>query len=243
MTEQQWHDKVIFAYIDEPPFAYPNADGEAMGCDVELVQTILRMIGVAKIETRMVTFPELLEGVARQEWTINTPLFITPERSELVTFSRPVWALPDGFIVRRNDEQIFTSYSAIAEHDTAILGVVQGQVQHQSALNAGIPPERIRIFEAQDAIVAALLENKVDAYAATAMGHRGFVQRAKDERLQVVELEESTAAMGGFSFAKSNTSLIRAFDNALASYLGTDEHRSMMQRYGFTDAEIERVLS
>src|SRR5215470_4310043 len=104
---------VIFAYLDEPPFCAPGPDGGAIGCDVEVAFVLLRAIGIERIEARMVTFAELLPGVASGLWHINTPLFVTSERAKLVTFSRPVWALADGFMVKAGNPRQLTSYRAL----------------------------------------------------------------------------------------------------------------------------------
>ena len=94
-----WQEKVTFAYIDEPPFAAPTAEGRAVGADVELATIILQRLGVRQVETRLVTFADLLPGIVAGRWTMNTAMFITPGRSELVAFSRPIWALADGLIL------------------------------------------------------------------------------------------------------------------------------------------------
>ena len=73
-----WRERVVLAYIDEPPFGMPGPDGQARGCDVDLAMTVLHGIGVRHIEMRLTTFAELLPGVCAGRWTINTPLFVTP---------------------------------------------------------------------------------------------------------------------------------------------------------------------
>jgi polar amino acid transport system substrate-binding protein len=72
---------VTFAYLDEPPFCAPGSGGP-VGCDVEVAFAVLMAIGVERIETRLVTFADLLPGVARADWQINTPLFVTDERQQ-----------------------------------------------------------------------------------------------------------------------------------------------------------------
>ena len=130
---------VVFAYLDEPPFCAPAADGP-VGCDVEVAFAVLRAIGIERIETRLVTFAELLPGVASGAWQINTPLFITEERARLVDFSRPVWSLADGLMVQAGNPKRLTSYRALAAHADARLVVVADQVQEQRALAAGSIP-------------------------------------------------------------------------------------------------------
>jgi hypothetical protein len=44
-------------------------------------------------------------------------------------------------------------------------------------------------------------------------------------------------------FGKSDAAFMRAIDDALAAYLGSREHRSMMSRFGFSEAEIDLIAS
>jgi polar amino acid transport system substrate-binding protein len=234
---------LVFAYLDEPPFCAPGADGP-VGCDVEVAFAVLRAIGVERIETRLVTFAELLPGVAGGAWQINTPLFITAERTRLVDFSRPVWSLADGLMVQAGNPKRLISYRALAAHADARLAVVADQVQEQRALSAGLDPARILRVATQPEAVAAVRDGRADAYASVTMAHCGFLRAAPDERLAVVDFgaDGGAAAEGAYSFAKSNADLRRAFDGALPRFLGSPEHRAIMRRYHFTDADIDRVL-
>lgn len=242
-----WKQRVVLAYLDEPPFCAPGPDGRPVGCDMEVAFAVLAAIGVKRVETRLTTFADLLPGVAAGAWSLNTPLFVTPERSALVDFSRPVWSLADGFMVRAGNPKNLNSYEAVAD-GTAVLGVVADQVQEQSGLRAGIPANRIRRFATQQAAAAALLDGDVDAYASVAMAHRGYLRGAPDPRLAVVDFgasnggEGALAAYGAYSFARSSAALRRAFDAQLGSYLGSAEHRALMAGYGFTDSDVDRVV-
>jgi polar amino acid transport system substrate-binding protein len=235
---------VVFAYLDEPPFCAPAADGP-VGCDVEVAFAVLRAIGIERIETRLVTFAELLPGVASGAWHINTPLFVTEERARLVDFSRPVWSLADGLMVRAGNPKRLTSYRALAAHADARLVVVADQVQEQRALVAGLDPVRVLRVATQPEAVAAVRDGRADAYASVAMAHRGFLRAAADATLEVVDFgaDGGVAAEGAYSFAKSNADLRRAFDGALQRFLGSPEHRAIMRRYDFADADVERILS
>ena len=234
---------IIFAYLDEPPFCAPAADGP-VGCDVEVAFAVLCAIGIERIEAKLVTFADLLPGVASGAWQINTPLFVTPERARLVDFSRPVWSLADGLMVRAGNPKHLTSYQALAAHADARLVVVADQVQEQRALAAGLPPARVLRVATQPEAVAAVRDGRADAYASVAMAHRGFLRAGPDARMAVVDFgaDGGAAAEGAYSFAKTNADLRRAFDEELGRFLGSPEHRAIMRRYDFTDADIDRVL-
>jgi ABC-type amino acid transport/signal transduction systems, periplasmic component/domain len=145
--------KVTIAYIEEPPFGWTKADRIATGADIELAEVVLRAIGATVIEHRLTTFSELLPGVEVGRWDMNVPLFVTPERANLVAFSVPVWAMGDGFLVRAGNPKSLDSYASLAKRSDARLGIIAGQVQHDSARASRVSEDQIEIFEHQaDAI-------------------------------------------------------------------------------------------
>jgi len=87
-------------------------------------------------------------------------------------------------------------------------------------------------------------DDRADAYASVAMAHRGYLTANPDDALEVADFGASggAAALGAYSFAKSNQELKRTFDDALGRYLGSPEHRAIMRRYGFADADVSRIL-
>lgn len=244
-STSDWRDHVIFAYIDEPPFARPLQDGSAAGCDVELALAGLHAIGVRRVETQLTTFAELLPGVASGRWTMNTPLFISPERQGVVSFSRPVWALQDGFVVRAGNPAGITSYRAIAQGQH-VLALVSGQIQRQSAIAAGVGAGQIVEFDTQHEALQAVRDGRAHAYASTALGNRTVVQKAAGRGLASVDAVDDrprTPPVGAFSFCRENIDLRVAFDGFLARYLGTADHREGMARHGLTNAEIDPIAA
>jgi polar amino acid transport system substrate-binding protein len=193
-SELDWQEKVVLAYLDEPPFASPGPDGHPSGCDVEVALTILKSIGVQQVETRLVTFADLLPGLVNGRWTMNTAMFITSERSKWVEFSHPVWALADGFIIKVGNPKGLTKYETLAVNHTAKLGVVKDTVQRQTALNAGVPVERTVELATQNESIKALLSEQIDAFASTAIGNRVFARRANEARVAYCLLRLGTAA-------------------------------------------------
>jgi polar amino acid transport system substrate-binding protein len=237
---------ITVAYLDEPPFFAPTADPTAPGgCDIELLRHVLDDLGVREVEFVLTTFRELIPGVIEGRWMMNVPMFVSAGRASLVDFSRPVWVAADGFIVRSADATRWRSYEAIAADADARLAVVVAQIQEQTALAAGVPPERIERFADQDAAAAAVRTGGADASASTALGSRAFLERALDPALVFVAdapaVPRPGLPVGAFSFAKSS-SLAAPFDDALGRYLGTEHHLAMMARYGFTRDDLAPVL-
>lgn len=89
-----------FAYLIEPPFNSVNAKGRVTGCDVELARHVFDALGIAEFDLVGTEFSELLPGLADGRWRMTTGLFGTRERRAFAQFSRPIWALSDGLLIR-----------------------------------------------------------------------------------------------------------------------------------------------
>lgn len=233
-------EPIVFAYLDEPPFCWPGREGVAEGSDVELIAAALRGLGISAFEQRLTSFAELLPGLVAGRWTITTPLFISPERQKIVDFSRPVWALADGLLVRAPDREWLSSYRAVARAGARLVAVA-GQVQEETGRKAGIAPERLLCVATQEEAVEAVRAGRADAYASVAMAHRGYLARKPDPELAVVAGGEGSAqpAAGAFAFTKHSSALRRRVDEALAGLIGSDWHRAMMVRHGFAAGDYE----
>ena len=242
-------EKVTFAYIEEPPFA-ATINGQPAGSDVDVARAVLARMGIKDVIVKKVEFAELLPGVASGKWTMNTGLFVTPERCKAVAYSNPIWALVDGMVVRAGNPKRVTSYASVAKSD-ARLGVVKGTVQVATARAAGVPVDRIIEFGAQEEIIAAIKAGRVDAYPNTALGHRALLASLKDADLALAQPFEpptdgngrAKAGFGAYSFNQADGAFIARFNAELAKYLGSDDHRALLAKYGFGAEEITPALT
>ena len=234
----------MFAYLQEPPFCFRGDDDVVGGCDVELARAVVTMAGGAAFQPVEAEFAQLLPGLFDERWMMTTGLFATDERRRRVAFSRPIWALHDGLLVRAANPLGIVGYGSLALDGAAVLGVIVDQVQYATATRLGVPTDRIRLFKTQDEAARAVATGDVDAYASVAMAHRGYLANRRDAGLAVVDVPvaEQPPAFGAFAFARESDNLRDAIDDALASYLGSPAHRALMSRYGFTAAEVDRVL-
>ena len=235
--------RIRVAYVEEPPFYWTAEDGTATGADIELAGVVLRAIGATSVEFRSVAFDELLPGVDSGRWRMNVPIFVTPDRSRQVAFSRPVWALRDGLLVRRDNPKSLDSYRSIAARSDARLGIIPGQVQVDAARVAGVGETQLRAFPGQSEALAALVADEIDAFAATAVGNRA-VTKARDD-LESVDFTDSDtlAPVGAFSFGTGDRGLREAVDAELERYLGSSDHRARMATFGIADAEIDGAVA
>ena len=233
-----------FAFLQEPPFCFTDETGKVLGCDVELARMVCDELGMTDFQPVEAEFAELLPGLNAGRWTMTTGLFVSAERERTVDFTQPIWSLNDGLLVWNGNPRGIVGYQSIAADAKTTLGVITDQIQHQTALENGVAPERISLFATQAEAAEAVANGKVHAYASVAMAHRGYLARSPDAPLEVVDVPiiEKQPAFGAFALAKSNADLRRRIDLCLDKLLGSVWHGGMMQRYGFAASEVDRIL-
>jgi polar amino acid transport system substrate-binding protein len=233
-----------FAYLIEPPFNYVDEDGRVKGCDVELASFVSSQLGTEAFELIEAEFAELLPSVAQGRWRMTTGLFGTRERKKTASFSRPIWALPDGLLVARGNPHGLNGYRSLVDNSDIVLAVIRDQFQHLSALEFGLPEDRILIFETYTEAAFAVQNGRAAAYASVGRAHSGFMERNPelDLELIVVPRSEKEAAFGSFAFSKADKAFRHAVNEVLDRYLGSNEHRTMMQKYGFSSDEVDLLV-
>lgn len=233
-----------FAYLIEPPFNYRTIDGTVTGCDVELARYVFSQIGVTSFEPVETEFAELIPGIMQGRWRMTTGLFATDERRKAVAFTRPIWALADGILVRRGNAFSLSGYASVANNAACKLAVVRDQYQHRSALEFGVPEERIVIFETYGEAAAAVCDGRAGAYASVARAHAGFIEGNPDWNLEVIAVPaaEKQPAYGAFAVGKTDDEFRRTVDAVLDRFIGGEAHRSMMAKFGFAAEEIDRLI-
>ncbi len=233
-----------FAYLIEPPFNHRMPDGTVTGTDVELAKFVIDELNLGEFEPIETEFAELLQGVASGKWRMTTGLFATDERKQTASFSIPIWALPDGLLVSIGNPKNLSGYQSIAAQKDCTLAVIRDQFQHRSAVEFGVPENRLHIFETYSEAANAVLTGKIDAYVSVGRAHTGYIDLNNEQQLEVVTVpaSEKQPAFGSFAFSKQDHVLIDGVNGVLRSYYGSPSHREMMYSFGFSDAEIDLVV-
>ncbi len=234
-----------FAFLIEPPFNFRDSAGNVTGCDVELARYVFSAIGCHSFEPVETEFAELLPGVSEGRWRMTTGLFGTEERRQIASFSRPIWALPDGLLVKKGNPFGLTGYQSVAANEDCAIAVIRDQFQHRSASSFGVPDTRILVFETYVDAARAVAEGRAAAYASVGRAHTGFIDLNQHLDLEVVLVpsSEKQSAFGSFAFSKSDDAFRDSVDHVLNLYVGSDDHRAMMKRYGFTMNEIDLLVA
>lgn len=234
-----------FAYLIEPPFNYVNINGHVTGCDIELARHVFQELEISHFEPVETEFAELLPGLGDGRWRMTTGLFGTEERRQAAQFTRPIWALPDGLLVRDGNPLGLTGYRSLASSSHARLAVIRDQFQHRSAVEFGVSDQQIAVFETYTEAAKAVRNGVVDAYASVGRAHSGFIEQNTDWKLDLVlvSAEEKPPAFGSFAVSLDDTGFLNDVDAVLSKFLGSDAHRQMVAAFGFSQAEVDLVAA
>ncbi|WP_105381302.1 transporter substrate-binding domain-containing protein [Neorhizobium alkalisoli] len=215
-----------FAWIAEPPFNFRKG-GTLTGCDVELARYVFSRLGQVfePIETE---FGDLLNGLTKGRWDVATGMFLTPERLERASFTIPIWSLRDGLLVRKVDAGLIAGYRDIARNSLR-LAVLEGQIQHQTALDLGVPVGNIVVLRSYEAAAGAVASGELHAYASVDLAHRAHIQTNNTLACVPVPEIEKPAETGGFA---CRTAAIRErLNSVLTDFIGSDDHDVLLRSF------------
>ncbi|MEO9457992.1 MAG: transporter substrate-binding domain-containing protein [Lentilitoribacter sp.] len=233
-----------FAYLIEPPFNFLDENGRVTGCDVELARHVFNALDITHFNPVETEFAELLPGLNDHRWRMTTGLFATTERMQTALFSRSIWALSDGLLVKANNPHKIDGYKSIAENPNVRLAVIRDQFQHRSAIDFGISPAQIFIYETYSEAAKAVKNGIVDAYASVGKAHRGFMAQNPDWDVAevAVPIAEKPPAYGCFAFHLNDTELRDNVNTFLNGFLGSKKHRDMVAAFGVSDADVDLLI-
>lgn len=232
---------VQVAVANEQPYGYIDSDGNLTGESPTVAREIfrridpdIRMEGEAVDWSRLI--PSLQTGDADM---VAAGMFITPARCEEVAFTDPTYVVGEAFLVESGNPEGIDDYHSVSNNPDAKVALVAGTVEYNYAMHAGIPAGRAILYRDFTRAVDALEAGEVDAVGLTSLTARSLARRLDDGRFEatrqfypVINGEEQKG-YGAFAFRKGDEAIVEAFNRELDAFIGTDEHWSMVEEFGF----------
>ncbi|AZG09660.1 ectoine/hydroxyectoine ABC transporter substrate-binding protein EhuB [Pigmentiphaga sp. H8] len=239
--------RLRIGYANEAPFAYMDSRaGRLTGEAPEIARVILGRLGIGDVEGVLTEFGALIPGLLAGRFDmIAAGMYVLPERCRQIAFSNPTYGVGDGFLQRTDNPRELHGYADVAADPAARVGVVVGAVQNDYAARAGVPPSQVVVFPDVVSAVEGVVAGRADVYAATALTLNYVLTKVPDWQIdkvarfvQPTENGEAVRGYGAFGFRKGDVALRVAFDRELAHFIGTPEHQSLVEPFGFTGTEL-----
>jgi len=228
-------------YAFEAPFVIVTPDGHITGESYEVLLAVLAQAGIQNTKWLRTDFGKLLHELESGRIdVIATGMFITPARQQRALFSRPTALVHTGLLQRANLRKPPKNLIEMSRQPGMRLAVLDGAIEGELARQTGMPGHRIIAYPDTEAALAAMRDERVEAFALSTISLRYLLrQDAKNSFVLVEEaLPGQEPGRPAFVFRKQDAALRTLVDKGLARYLGSPDHLAIVERFGFSRAEV-----
>ncbi|HTU53977.1 MAG TPA: ectoine/hydroxyectoine ABC transporter substrate-binding protein EhuB [Acetobacteraceae bacterium] len=232
------------ATANEIPYGYMDANGNAAGIGPDVATHVLKAIGIADIQWVVTPFGSLIPGLLARRFDLcAAEQNILPARCQVVAFSVPNSSYGEGLLVKAGNPDNIHSYEDIKKNPALKMAIVSGADELDFAHAVGIPDSQIVMIDANADALSTVANGRAAAYAATELtvarlaAHSKAVEAAAPFTDPIVN-GKSVRSYGGFSFRKSDTALLAAYDQALTAFKATDGWAKILSDAGLSAESI-----
>ncbi len=234
--------RLTFGIHNRWPWGIATKDGGVSGIYPDVLKAVVAQLGVKKVDFVVMDFGALIPSLlARRIDVVASGMNITPPRCQQVAFSDPFQASGDAVLVKSGNPFRIHSYEDIVKNKEIRVGDIRGASTTPNALAAGLPKDRLQLFQDNEAGLAALISNRIDAMlfaSGTVVGMlrdpnvRGIERATPFTGLVENGVEKMT--YGAFEFRKEDSDFIAVFDKALDQKKADGTVAKIIASYGFS---------
>jgi len=233
-------------FANEVPFGYADPSGKLAGESPAVAQAIFTKIGINQVEGVLTEFGSLIPGLKANRYdAITAGMYVKPSRCEEVLFSNPDYCIGQALAVKAGNPFNLHSYEDIARNADVKVGVMAGAFEEDYLKAVGVPEDRIVIFPDGPAGIAGLQADRVHAFTLTSLSVQSLLANANDPDLErarpftdpVID-GKSVRGCGAVAFRKEDADLRDAYNAELEKMQASGELLSLIEPYGFTEAEL-----
>ena len=236
------------------PWIWKNEDGSLAGMDYDMVQYIIKKLGVPKAEFVAVEWETLIPGLKSKRWDIIfSGMTITEERRQGagIEFSRPYYFESDRIVVKSDSP--YQKPEDLAGKILAVpIGTVE-EIQGKLLVSKGIGGE-VKAFNDNAGCFLALQSGQVDAVImdnTTTAGQMqvtpnmrtigGVYNLTADPKWQAAQAAAPYKFGGdGVGIRKEDTALLAAINQALDDMDADGTREAILKKYGVWDASLTK---
>lgn len=245
LDEIRQRGTVRVAVANEIPYGFLDFSGNAKGVGPEVAAAVLKRMGLERIDWIATGFSSLIPGLKADRFDlVAAEMAILPQRCREVDFSSPNSSYGEGLLVAAGNPKGIRGYADFAEREDLTVAIMAGADQLEMLQALGVPQQRMVMIDANADAIAAVSSGRADAYAATGLTVADLADKGRGvEAVQDFEDPvidgEPVRSWGAFAFNADADDFRAAFDAALAEFKQTDEWRVILERYGFSNADLD----
>ncbi|WP_273266074.1 ectoine/hydroxyectoine ABC transporter substrate-binding protein EhuB [Flexistipes sinusarabici] len=237
---------VRVATANEIPYGYVDASGKAMGAGPEVARAVLKRMGIEDIQWVVTSFSSLIPGLKANRFDMAAAeQAILPQRCEQVDYATvPNSSYGEGLLVKAGNPKDIHAYSDFAKREDLKVAIMAGADQLEMLQELGVPQSQMVMIQNNADAISTVATGRADAYAATGLTAANLAK--KSDKVELAEPfkdpvinGEEVRSWGSFTFNEGSDDFRLAFSKELKEFKKTDEWRNILEKNGFTPADIK----
>ena len=226
----------LLASYNEPPHDwFDPADGKWKGIDNDVVEYILKKLGVEKWDFIVADWSALIPGLQAGRWDLmSVGMSITDKRKQEINFSEPIYQYGDAIVVRKgNPKNIKGKADWVGKKIGGILGATNIDEIKAVAGAEAVP------YKQHGDMFGDVKAGRIDAALAdeTTTGYAFVVNPEPD--LEIIQVWTGKSPRpSGIGFRKEDVALKAAFDAELAKMKADGTLLAILKKYGLSEVNL-----
>lgn len=236
---------IRIAVANEIPYGYTDLSGEAKGAGPDVARHIVKALGIENIKWETASFSALIPGLKAGRFDmVAAEMAILPQRCQQVLFSEPNTSYGEGLLVTRGNPKDIRSFQQFSQAGMKV-AIMSGADQLEMLQALGVPESNMVTIANNADAISTVATGRADAYAATSLTVTELAAKS-DKVEQAANFSDPVIggspvrSWGAFTFAQGSEPLQQAVNEALAAFKKTDEWKTILRNYGFSEADIEQ---
>ncbi|MFA5521296.1 MAG: transporter substrate-binding domain-containing protein [Castellaniella sp.] len=228
---------IRLGFASAAPWAYAGDDGSPKGFVNSIAIDVLTRMGHTNIEPVLTDWAGLIPSLRAGRVDIVTGgMYIMKSRCANMSFSEPIGAFGDTFIVAKGNPHGIQTYQDLIDKNL-IAVVPSGYSTLEDAKAAGVPAKNITEVPGSTEAIAAMRAGRADAFPTTDVEAAHVTGKSDD-----LDMSDPEAFVGrkklvvGIGFHPEDQTILAEFNKALGEYIGSDEMMAKVEQDGYIRA-------
>jgi polar amino acid transport system substrate-binding protein len=241
-------DKTIrVGFANEAPYAFASPEGKLVGLMPDVIQYIMKDLGVPNLEGVLTEFGGLIPGLLAGRFDIlGAGLYVTPVRCQQVAPSDPQYVITEAMAVKKGNPKNIHSYTDVAKNTGVKIGTLAGSINAQYLSGAGVPTGQVVLFPDLPSAMAGLQGGRVDAVTMSVISIQDILKKMNDPNLEMASpftdpVDKNGKPVRGYGaswFRKEDKDLLVGYNAKLAEIKQSGKLLELMAPYGFTKVQV-----
>lgn len=233
-------ETIKIGFSNEPPYAYPGDNNEALGFVNVVGLDVLKSMGIENVEYVVTEWGSLIPGLNANRFDIITGgMYVLPKRCANVAFTEPMGVFAEAFLVKAGNPEGLHSFDDVRDKGlTLVTGAGYSTVDH--ARTIGIAEDKIMQVPDLAAALGALEAGRAQAVSATVFAIKELAAKGGDgvEIAAPFKAPDFTKGYSAFAFRQADQDFVDAFNAEMGKHLGTDAMMKSVAAYGYGGTEL-----